>query len=244
LTARADIEMLCGMRRSGWIVGSAVLMGTTLAHAEDDAGSFLAPGLLWGPGAAKSVGGEISYTHYPAGLGVGMGPLVQGEWLRPRDALGGTYRGALGLQAVLTGIGIETAFHYQGPRAGGAGAGVGTTFGVFGSIGVASFGVRHTAPLSGGDPAETTFVMTVKWVLLVYGENPYRLPRNFMDFGASRQGRPLSLIERGGVVDRVALLERAVSGWAGSCRASSADGRPRTGSPGRGLRDRLLRALR
>jgi hypothetical protein len=206
-----------------------------VARADEDAGGFLAPGLLLGPGAAKSVGGEISYTHYPNGLGVGVGPLLQAEWLRPREPRGGTYRGAVGLQAVVTGIGVETAFHYQGPRANGAGAGVGTTLGVFGSLGFVSFGVRRTAPLSGGDPAETTFVMTFKWVLLVYGENPYRLPRGFMDFGASHQGRPMLLRRSKTLVACVADVRRAAA-WS-SVEAERV--------PARGcLRERLLEAIR
>lgn len=219
----------------GALAGGALLLTSSPASARnDDAGGFLLPGLLFAPGATRAVGAEVSYAHYPSGCCVGLGPRTSAEWLPPRGTFGGTYRGALGAQIFWAGFGVEASITRQGARDNGPRADYGAAIGAFASIGFASIGVRQSRSFGEGDATETSLVLTAKWVILAYGENPYESVGSGSNWGRMPSGRPLVVARSVGEAAHavVAPLQRARS-WA----ASDAPMPSPISAP---LRDRLL----
>lgn len=218
---------------TGLVVGSALWLTAGTAHAwETDAGGFLLPGVSWGLSPAKTLGAEVSYAHYPDGCCWGFGPRVDAEWLMPRGPVGGTWRTSLGAEVFITGLGFEASLTRQGARDLGPRAGFGTSVGAFASLGFGSIGVRHTRSLDQGDAPVTALVFTAKWMILFYGENPYRLPSNWLN---PPSGRPLMVARAGTIAPVVAAVDRTRA-WDGIDTARPA-GRPGT------LRERLLAVI-
>ena len=229
-------------RASGWIgcVG-VVLALPSSAAASDDPGAYLTPGLLWTPTSrasrASGIGFELASAIYPKGCCYAWGPLVQGELLPADGERRSAYRGALAFQALAGPIGIDAGWAFRSDAGPTVPWASGPQVGAFFSLGFASVGVRVMLPVAhadtGLDVGEVSLVLTLKTVLLVYGESAsYGNWLPGASWGRMPAGRPL--VVRG--VARVSPLE-ACPAWASATR----DDRTVSRGP---LLERLLRAAR
>ena len=188
----------------------AILAAPADARASDDAGAYLTPGFLWAPsvqaGRAPGVGLELGSAIYPKGCCYAWGPVAEAEVLPAQGQRLTAYRGALGVQGMWGPLGVDVGWALRsdaGPLVPWAS---GPQLGAFFSLGFLSVGVRTLVPVAHGDTGVATgevgLVLTLKAMVLVYGESPSFLGAlGLGNLGRMPSGRPL-------FVDAIARVAR------------------------------------